>query len=384
MSTIKISQLPLYPGNLSSSAEFPVVAGGTTYQVSAANISNFVNNSISTLGNLAVTSLSASGTISTPQTIIDGGVSTSGNVIVAGNITAAYLNGNGSALTGIVATSIGTLPSLSVSGNATIGNLLTSGIISSAGTVYAGNLSVTGFEIDNGNITGANFYTAGVVSATGNIRGGNLNSAGSLTATGNIYGGNVLSAGIISAAGEIFAGSLSVTGFIFDNTGNITAGNVLTTGQVSATGNVYGSNLNIGNIFVGGQVSAIGAITGSYLIGNGTQITALTGTNVVGPVALATTALTSGTVTTNAQGNITSVGTLSSLSVSGNTVSGSFIAPGGFFKLPSYTTSQIASLSGMTGGEMVYNSQTQQVQAYQLNPATGSLGWVNWTVAAYQ
>lgn len=67
------------------------------------------------------------------------------------------------------------------------------------------------------------------------------------------------------------------------------------------------SNLAAGNI----------TITGVYT-GNGSGLTNLTGANVTGTVANATFATTAGTVTTNAQPNITSVGLLSSLSVGPN------------------------------------------------------------------
>jgi len=52
-----------------------------------------------------------------------------------GNITGSYFFGNGSQLTGVVANSVGTLASLSVTGNTTSGNLLTGGLISATGNV---------------------------------------------------------------------------------------------------------------------------------------------------------------------------------------------------------------------------------------------------------
>jgi hypothetical protein len=66
------------------------------------------------------------------------------------------------------------------------------------------------------------------------------------------------------------------------------------------------SNLAAGNI----------TITGVYT-GNGSGLTNLPGANITGTVANANFANTAGTVTTNAQPNITSVGTLSTLNVSG-------------------------------------------------------------------
>jgi hypothetical protein len=79
---------------------------------------------------------------------------------------------------------------------------------------------------------------------------------------------------------------------------------------LSVTGNVTGANIN-----------------GAHF-GSGAGLSSLTGANVTGTVPAATTATTAGTVTTAAQGNITSVGTLTSLSVSGNIVGGNISTAG--------------------------------------------------------
>ena len=80
--------------------------------------------------------------------------------------------------------------------------------------------------------------------------------------------------------------------------------------------------------YVTGVVSASGAVTGASFAGSGAALSSLTGANVTGTVPLATSATTAGTVTTAAQGNITSVGTLTSLAVTG-TVTGVNIATAG-------------------------------------------------------
>jgi hypothetical protein len=105
-----------------------------------------------------------------------------------------------------------------------------------------------------GNVTGGNIVTAGAVSAA------SVSASGTVVATGNITGGNLITAGAFSAA------SVSVSG-------NVTGGNINTAGVVSATGNITGGNLS--------------------------------GTSIVG------------TLTTAAQTNITSVGTLNGVTVAG-------------------------------------------------------------------
>jgi hypothetical protein len=89
--------------------------------------------------------------------------------------------------------------------------------------------------------------------------------------------------------------------------------------------------------FGSNSISTTGNVTAGYFAGNGSLLTNITGANVTGVVANATYAATAGsagsattavTVTGNAQANITSVGTLSSLSVSGNATAGNVLTGG--------------------------------------------------------
>jgi len=71
----------------------------------------------------------------------------------------------------------------------------------------------------------------------------------------------------------------------------------------------YSSNVWAGNAYFSNVVQA------NYFVGSGSQLTSIPGANVSGQVPNASVA---STVYTNAQPNITSVGTLASLSVTGN------------------------------------------------------------------
>jgi hypothetical protein len=84
--------------------------------------------------------------------------------------------------------------------------------------------------------------------------------------------------------------------------------------ELPATDNLDLSSSNISNVT---NINSVGNITANYFIGNGSSLTFLTGANVTGQVA---NSLVSGTVYTAAQPNITSVGTLTTLTVSGNLV----------------------------------------------------------------
>ena len=186
-------------------------------------------------------------------------------------------------------TSVGTLSSLSVTGNVTAGNIV--------GTLANGNSNIRIFA-DN-SVT---------VSSTGNanilvVNGTGANIAGTGNFTGNVTVGNLY--------GPLANGNSNVS--IAAANGNITmtaVGNTVVT--VTGTGVNVAGTLNTNS----------GVITG-----NGSGLSSLVGANVTGTVANATyavsagsattanSATTAGTVTTNAQPNITSVGTLSGLSV---------------------------------------------------------------------
>ena len=99
-----------------------------------------------------------------------------------------------------------------------------------------------------------------------------------------------------------------------------------------------------GNIAAPGAISAVGNITAGYYIGNGSQLSSITGANVTGQVAnalVASLAVVAGTVSANAQPNITSVGTLTSVTASGNVTGNYFIGNGSQLTGINATTNKI-------------------------------------------
>ena len=181
-------------------------------------------------------------------------------------------------------TSVGTLTSLSVSGNVNSGNLRTTGSVSATGNIDAGNVStggavsafgtVTGGSLSTaGNITCANVLTGGLVSATGNITGGNIATAGGISAQGNI-----LAQGVMSAIGNIVTDANFVGNFLGNITGNLSVGGSNTqvlfnlNGNVGAAGGLtYDRDSNVlsvlgtinsqGNVNVGGILAVTGIAT---------------------------------------------------------------------------------------------------------------------------
>ena len=217
-----------------------------------------------------------------------------------------------------------------------------------------------------GNVAGGNLTTAGVVSATGNITGGNVagttgtftDVAGSLTTAAQP---NVTSLGTLTSL-EV-TGNIDSTSGIFNGDGfglsNIPAANItgLSLSSISnGTSNVdiAASDGNItmgvngtgdivivsdGGIEVTGTADVSSTITApaftantGLFTGDAGGLSNVVGANVTGEVSFAATAnavaggnvsgqvanaLVSGTVYTAAQPNITSVGTLTSVEVSG-------------------------------------------------------------------
>ena len=288
-------------------------------------------------------------------------------VSTTGNVTASYHIGNGSLLTGIVSSygnanvvanlaALGSNP-VSTTGNITGGNINAT-VVSATGNVQAGNLRTTGLISASGNVTG-NFFVGngsaltGIVSSYGNANvvanlaalGSNpVSTTGNITANFFVGNGSALT-GITSSYGNanVVANLAALGSNPVSTTGNVTAGYFVGNGS-ALTGIVssYGNANVVANLAALGSnpVSTTGNVTAGYFVGNGSLLTNLTGANVTGTVANATYATTAGsattatsattasTVTGNAQANITSVGTLTSLAVTGNASAGNITTAG--------------------------------------------------------
>jgi len=266
------------------------------------------------------------------------------NIVLGnGDITAANANfsGNGNV--------VGNLST----GNADLGNL-------AIANYFSGNANAL-FSIQGANVSGqvANALIAGTVytnaqpnitsvgtltqiDVTGNITSGNVyaNSgiigANTLQASANITGGNLISNGAANIIGNANVGGILTDNYYYANgspvdfqqaAGSNTYIQFNSNGDFDASANfTFDSSNNL--LTVVGNANLGNAVTANYFIGSGANLANITGANVTGTVANAThansadNATTAGTVTTNAQPNITSVGNLTSLVVTGNITSG--------------------------------------------------------------
>jgi hypothetical protein len=391
------SYLAIYTGNIS--------AGNisVTSNISG-NILNIVDISVS--GNTIANTISTTGNITAPYFIGSVIGNISGNLVAPGANTQILYNNNGTVNASAGLTFDFNANSLVSTGTVTGSNFLTGGIVSAAGNItgnyYRGNgFNLNGINAANivGNVAIANYaQTAGTANTVTTNAQPNITSVGtltSLTVTANTNTGNLLTTGVISSTGNIstagyflgnfqgnISGNITVPGsntqLLYNNNGNAGASAGFTfnsaTNAVISTGTVTGSNF-----LTGGFISAAGNIIANYYIGNGATLSNISGANVTGAVAnatYATSADTAGTVTTNAQPNITSVGILSSLSVTGNVNPGNLTTTGQLSATGNISTAGyfLGNFQGNISGNLTVPGSNTQVIYNNNNQAGASAG----------
>lgn len=360
----EVSQSPNFTGNFVVSGTVGsnlIPTANITYNLG--NTTNRWNdiwlaNSTIYLGNARISANATAVTITNPAggtTVLSGatpalsastltvtGNVTGGNIVTAGqaNIGTLTVNG-GSTFTGNL------LPSANVTYNLgsptqrwneifLAGNTIDIGGATISADLVTGSLILTGPDGAEFILTGSDaqdalgafgFLSAGnsepsISTTTGALTvaggagiAGNLHVGDILKATGNVEGGNLITAGQVTATGNITGGNLTVSGQT-TVTGNVSGSNISTTGQITATGNISGSNISgtnlTGTLITAAQpnVTSVGTLTSLNVSGN------IDSGNASGTRAVFNTI--SGTLETAAQPNISSLGTLSALSIAGN------------------------------------------------------------------
>jgi hypothetical protein len=327
---------------------------------------------------IAVTGSPATSTISN-ITVINTGVT---RLNAGSGIAISGSNGNVtvglSSIVGSV-TSVGlTSSTLLVSGSP----IVTSGVMS---VNLPSNISLSG------NITGGNLITSGLITATGNITGGNL--SGTLV-TGTLRTAaqpNITSVGTLTSLS--ISGNAIVGNNLFVN-GNLVYINVDTLQVedpiINLGGGPNGAPLTTNdskdrglllNYYTTAPVSAFMGWDNSnaeFALGSNVSVANEVVTfNQLGNVRASTfigsllgSATTAGTVTTNAQPNITSVGTLTILSVSGNANIAN-IGTGGFITAEGTVRGGALSTGGSLG--VTGNANVGNLGTAGLITATGNI-----------
>jgi hypothetical protein len=269
------------------------------------------NVNISAVGNANVlvitgTGANITGTLDVTGNITAGNISISagsgaGGSITGGNlISANYITGTLTTAAQPNITSVGTLSSLSVtgnitSGNANLGNNVTANFFTGNGSLLTGITVSAGNSIVNGN-------SNVLVTANGNVTTSVAGNANILIVTGT--GANI--SGTLNVTGNTTVANLSTSG----SGGNISNVNVVSANTFTASGNVTAGNASLGN-----------ATTANFFIGSGNNLSNIQGSNVTGAVGLATFATTANAVAgANVSGQVTFAATANA--VAGANVSG--------------------------------------------------------------
>jgi hypothetical protein len=261
-----------------------------------------------------------------------------GNTTLANSVTANVFVGNLFGIANLARnvtlgaqpniTSVGTLTSLTVSGNSTLGNSVSANYFvgNLYGTANVAVLATTAnYALLANNANQANLANvAGTVAACAQP---NITSLGTLTSL-NVNGvanlGNVSNIKILGGTANYVlstdgTGNLS---WVPDASSNTSPGGISTSIQYNDSGSFAGStfltwNNSTKQLFVNGNTSATGFSNASVLVSTvatGSAPIIVSSTTPVANLGVAT----SDTVRNSAQPNITSVGTLTALAVSGN------------------------------------------------------------------
>ena len=311
-----------------------IVTGGqgTDFQVATFNPGGTESTSTTTGGLVVLGGAGIGGNLYSLNVHTTGAFATTANI--SGNITAGNVAGGNLVSANFVAgtlttaaqpniTSVGSLTSLTVTGNITGGNIDTAGVITATGNITGGNLSgtnvtgtlttaaqpnitsvgtltslavtgnITGGNVAGGNLVSANFLTGTLTTAAQP----NITSVGTLTGlgvTGNITGGNLNTAGLVVASrleSNIATGTapltVASTTLVTNLNADLLDGYNSSITTVANTVVVRDSNGNIdANTFVGNTLSISGnaTITGNLNVGGNITYTNITDLNISDPI----------------------------------------------------------------------------------------------------
>jgi hypothetical protein len=350
----------------------PIVVDSTT-RVANLNVdyANVADNSVVgnlTTGNYFPALVSTSATGNKPLNVSGSYTFDTANAkFVAGNVEATY-DVSGSTLTGALTTatqpnvtSLGTLTSLEVAGDITPDANVTYDLGNNTNRfrdLYLSGSSITlGFQEITSNATHTTFTNRVTADQfIGNVVGILSGDAGNIS---NVQGANVAGQVNFAATANAVAGA------------NVSGAVALATSATSANA-VAGANVS-GEVTFAATANAVAGANVSGEVTFAATANAIAGANVSGQVA---NALVAGTVYTAAQPNITSVGTLSSLTVSANVGAGNVNATGKVFAPVIEGTSVVTDSGGITmpsGGNIVGNGSVNITGIANIS-ATGEIG----------
>ena len=166
------------------------------------------------------------------------------NVSVNANANVTVSSGGTANVLTVSSTGVVVTGTQSVTGNVTVGNILTGGLMSSTGNAIHGNILTGGNISAVGNITAGsgNFFIGNGSQLTGIVTGTASNIANGTSnvvvvaanANVTIGVGGTSNVAVFATTGEYVTGLISASG-------NITGGNILSNGRLSVVGNIIQS-----------------------------------------------------------------------------------------------------------------------------------------------
>jgi hypothetical protein len=281
--------------------------------------------------------------------------------------------------------------SVSVSAGVTANTLTANLTLSVTGNANVGNLGTTGLITASGNVTGGNLITSGIVTATGNGTFGNISTTGS---GGNISGANVVSANTFSGnllattaniSGNTITSNLTVNlaieGNIANFSGNITSNLLMTANTVKVTSlntaNAIVYTDSTGNLkqnanltFSGTELTVTGTanISGTATVGNlSTSGNLSANVYTANTVGIGNTTITANTVTTNLA---TANQTIATFQLTGSNVTGIEFLVKGIDSVSATAKYSVATVLAVTDGANVDYTIYSTVR---IGTTTGSL-----------
>ena len=330
-----------------SPIDFQTAAGSATQIQFKSSSGNDLDASANLTFNSSTSNLTVNGNIIT-------GAGSGGNISGANVVSATLFSGSGANLTNINGANVSEVALATNVTASAQGNITSVGTLTGLTIVANGDITLSGVD---SNISGANLISAGYFSGNGSaLTGVTATSMNAANLTGSTLSSNVTGSSLTSV-GTLT--SLTVTGSITSSTGDLVAtlgnvsGNVITgttlTGTLStaAQPNITSvgtlTSLTVANTGGSGNITAdnvfanAGIVSGQYLYGNGINISNIAGANVSGYVqnanianvayAVAAGNITGTTLNSNiVTSSLTTVGTLGSLSVTATITAGNVLA----------------------------------------------------------
>jgi hypothetical protein len=353
-STTRVSNLNVAYANVADLINVADVTTGTFYPV----LANAATGNVSEGSNANLTFNAATGALN--ATLLGGTLTTAaqGNITSLGTLTSLTVSGTLTANDIATFGTAGDTLNITGAGNTNVngaGGIVNIAAAQGNGTGQGGNLTLIGGAANSaGNaaggiatLTAGAGYGQGQGGTVGIYSGASANTfgakGGNVVITGGTFdgaGGDTTLSGGEAAGLNHIGGDISIVAGA--STGNATPGKiVIQTATAGSTGNTVqtlsdrviiddtqmnvrfttaSSSTTTGALEVAGGVGVGGNVYAAAFYGAATGLTSVPGANVSGTVANATHSSTANTVVNAAQGNITSVGTLTGLSVASGSI----------------------------------------------------------------